>query len=100
MFLILRTVFSICFSAVLMNLILQIKIKSLREYKDTIESLYINMDKMLGRILEKVDERTMVVVISDHGFASFNRGVNLNTWLLENDYLFLKDGNRAGEWLQ
>ncbi|MBN2040305.1 MAG: alkaline phosphatase family protein [Spirochaetes bacterium] len=74
------------------------KNKRVMEYKDTIENLYVNMDNMLGRILEKVDKKTMIVVISDHGFASFNRGVNLNTWLLENGYMFLKDGNRSGEW--
>ena len=28
----------------------------------------------------------------DHGFASFRRGVNLNTWLHRNGYLALKDG--------
>jgi predicted AlkP superfamily phosphohydrolase/phosphomutase len=32
------------------------------------------------------------MVISDHGFTSFRRGVNMNTWLKENGYLHLKEG--------
>ena len=32
----------------------------------------------------------MLMVFSDHGFTSFRRGVNLNSWLLANGYLKLK----------
>ena len=43
----------------------------------------------------------MFFVLSDHGFKSFQRGVNLNTWLLENGYLALKDGaTEAGPYLK
>ena len=30
--------------------------------------------------------------MSDHGFKSFRRGVDLNAWLRDNGYLKLKDG--------
>ena len=33
------------------------------------------------------------MVISDHGFSSFRRGVNLNAWLLREGYLALKRGH-------
>ena len=39
----------------------------------------------------------MLFVLSDHGFKSFQRGVNLNVWLLENGYLHLKNDAREGE---
>ena len=29
-------------------------------------------------------------MLSDHGFCSFRRGVNLNSWLRENGYLALR----------
>ena len=29
------------------------------------------------------------MVISDHGFKTFRRGINLNSWLLKNGYLVL-----------
>jgi len=41
------------------------------------------------------------MVLSDHGFTSFRRGVNLNTWLHQNGYLKLKEGrDGSAEWLQ
>jgi predicted AlkP superfamily phosphohydrolase/phosphomutase len=54
---------------------------------DVIERLYIDMDRVLGRTLEYVDEKTAVYVLSDHGFRAFRRGVNLNSWLLREGYL-------------
>ena len=40
------------------------------------------------------------MVISDHGFTNFRRGVNLNSWLRDNGYLVLKDENArtSGDW--
>jgi predicted AlkP superfamily phosphohydrolase/phosphomutase len=40
------------------------------------------------------------MVISDHGFTNFRRGVNINTWLRDNGYLFLKDEDQrtSGEY--
>ena len=46
-----------------------------------IERLYCDMDRLVGETLKYVDEKTAVFVLSDHGFCSFRRGVNLNTWL-------------------
>lgn len=40
------------------------------------------------------------MVISDHGFKQFERGINLNSWLHQNGYLKLKDGEEPGEWFQ
>ena len=43
----------------------------------------------------------LLMVVSDHGFASFRRGVNLNAWLLAKGWLALKDGgDGAAEWLR
>jgi len=57
-----------------------------------IEDLYRRADALVGKTLPHVDERTVLFVLSDHGFASFRRGVNLNTWLHRNGYLALRDG--------
>ena len=56
-----------------------------------IEDLYRRADALVGKTLPHVDDRTVLFVLSDHGFASFRRGVNLNTWLHRNGYLALKD---------
>jgi predicted AlkP superfamily phosphohydrolase/phosphomutase len=72
------------------------------ENGEVIPDLYKRMDGMLGRVLEKVDEKTVLMVMSDHGFSLFGRGVNLNTWFLQNGYLFLQEnsGSKSGDWLR
>ncbi len=46
-------------------------------------------------------EGDLLMVISDHGFSSFRRGVNLNAWLRREGYLTLADGaSGASEWLR
>ena len=58
---------------------------------DGIRTLYEQMDEALGRVQQAVDERTTLIVMSDHGFAPFHTGVNLNTWLAEQGYVTLRD---------
>jgi predicted AlkP superfamily phosphohydrolase/phosphomutase len=75
--------------------------KEVEKYKNVIEALYIRMDKLIGKVLEKVDDKTVIIVMSDHGFTQFKRGVNLNTWFLQNGYLSLKDGKTtSGDWFE
>jgi predicted AlkP superfamily phosphohydrolase/phosphomutase len=62
-----------------------------------IEALYRDMDRLVGETLKYVDENTALFVLSDHGFCAFRRGVNLNTWLLQNGYLTLRDGATTSE---
>ncbi len=59
--------------------------------KLVIENTYIDMDRVLGRVLDSIDGNTTVIVLSDHGFAPFYRAFNLNTWLKENGYSYLTD---------
>ncbi len=71
------------------------------EHKDAIEELYKRNDALVGRVLDKVKKGDVLMVISDHGFNSFRRGVNLNSWLLAEGYLTLKDGaDGSAEWLR
>ncbi|MBI2839076.1 MAG: alkaline phosphatase family protein [Acidobacteria bacterium] len=66
-----------------------------------IEDLYTKMDDLVGRVMQKADDKTVIIVMSDHGFRSFRRGVNLNSWLYLNGYLSLKDGKDvSNEWFQ
>jgi predicted AlkP superfamily phosphohydrolase/phosphomutase len=73
--------------------------KETARYKLVIEELYRHMDELLGRLVARLDDKTALMVISDHGFAPFRRGVNINTWLFCNGYLALKDGQTSsGDW--
>jgi len=55
-----------------------------------IADFYQQMDQTLGQVLPKVDGRTTLLVLSDHGFAPYYRSFNLNTWLLSHGYIKLK----------
>jgi len=72
-------------------------------HKDVIPELYGRMDGFLAELQAKLgdDPDTVLMVISDHGFCNFRRGVNLNTWLKNEGYLVLKDGaETSGDWFQ
>ncbi|MGH9703372.1 MAG: alkaline phosphatase family protein, partial [Candidatus Acidiferrales bacterium] len=69
------------------------------ESEDIIEELYRRMDALVGRAVEAAGEDALTLVVSDHGFQSFERGVNLNSWLHQNGYLALKAGaEKSGDW--
>jgi predicted AlkP superfamily phosphohydrolase/phosphomutase len=64
-----------------------------------IQDLYSRMDKLIGRVMGQIDDKTLLMIVSDHGFKSFARCVNLNAWLYQNGYLALKAGKtESGDW--
>ena len=68
-------------------------------YSRQIEEHYRVYDGLLGRVLERADENTLLIVLSDHGFNTFRRAVHVNTWLFDNGLLALKEGHKPGEEL-
>jgi predicted AlkP superfamily phosphohydrolase/phosphomutase len=70
-------------------------------FRNTIPEMYQKMDELVGRMLKKIRPQDVVIVLSDHGFTSFRRGVNINTWLQQQGYLAVKDGKVTGaDYLQ
>jgi predicted AlkP superfamily phosphohydrolase/phosphomutase len=70
-------------------------------HRDAIRELYRHNDGLVGRVRERMREGDVLMVISDHGFTSFRRGVNLNQWLMREGYLALKPGaDGRAEWLR
>jgi len=66
-----------------------------------IEDLYIKMDILIGKVQKQMDNKSLLIVMSDHGFKTFRRGVNLNTWLHQNGYLALKEKKqKSEEWFK
>jgi hypothetical protein len=59
--------------------------------RHVIRDMYARMDKLVGRTIAALDDQTTLVVMSDHGFNPFRRGVDLNAWLREQGYLQLKE---------
>jgi predicted AlkP superfamily phosphohydrolase/phosphomutase len=68
---------------------------------NVIEDLYRRMDALIGRVMQQIEGDTLLMVVSDHGFKSFARCVNLNAWLHQNGYLALKSGKtESGDWFE
>ena len=61
------------------------------KHGDFIPWLYSKMDEVIGKAMQRVGDDDTLIIMSDHGFTSFRRGFNLNTWLFENGYATLLD---------
>jgi predicted AlkP superfamily phosphohydrolase/phosphomutase len=60
------------------------------EFRDVIPTIYAEFDALVGETLDRIDDNTVLVVMSDHGFASWTRAFHLNSWLVENGYMTLQ----------
>jgi predicted AlkP superfamily phosphohydrolase/phosphomutase len=64
------------------------------KYGDAVEKSYETMDAIVGETARALAPEDALIVLSDHGFASWRRSVNYNTWLVEAGYLVLKGDAR------
>jgi len=69
------------------------------EFGPRVAQLYQRCDRTLGQVLERVDEETLLIVLSDHGFNSFRRGFDTNTWLWQNGLLAMQSGKKPDQQL-
>jgi predicted AlkP superfamily phosphohydrolase/phosphomutase len=66
------------------------------QFGDSIERVYRRADQFVGEVLEHIPPGTPVLIVSDHGFHSWRKAVNLNTWLVQQGYMVLQ-GQQPGE---
>jgi len=59
------------------------------KYGNIIDDYYRKMDRILGEIIRQIDNKTALMVFSDHGFCTFRRAVHINTWLVQNGFMTL-----------
>jgi predicted AlkP superfamily phosphohydrolase/phosphomutase len=67
-----------------------------RGLRHAIEECYQRADAVVGQVLKHVDDQTLLIVLSDHGFGSFRRGLNLNRWLSDKGLLALREDIEPG----
>jgi predicted AlkP superfamily phosphohydrolase/phosphomutase len=67
-----------------------------RQFGDSIERVYRRADQFVGEVLGHITPDTAVLIVSDHGFHSWRKAVNLNTWLVQQGYMVLQ-GQPPGE---
>jgi predicted AlkP superfamily phosphohydrolase/phosphomutase len=63
------------------------------KWGDALLRSYQLMDAIVGDAMAAAEKKNAaLIVLSDHGFASFRKSVNYNTWLVMNGYMTLKTG--------
>jgi predicted AlkP superfamily phosphohydrolase/phosphomutase len=63
-------------------------------FHQTFLDYYHEVDRQIGAILERLDDRTTLTAVSDHGFMRQRMSVNVNCLLADGGYLRLKESQR------
>jgi predicted AlkP superfamily phosphohydrolase/phosphomutase len=66
------------------------------KFGDSILEVYRRADQFVGEVVQRLEPGTQVLIVSDHGFHSWRKAVNLNTWLVQQGYMTLQ-GQQPGE---
>jgi len=66
------------------------------QFGDSILRVYRRADQFVGEVMEHLEPGATVLIVSDHGFHSWRKAVNLNTWLVQHGYMTLQ-GQHPGE---
>ena len=62
-----------------------------KQYGDAILRVYERMDEVVGEVEKTMKPGGTLLIVSDHGFHTWRKGFNTNTWLVENGYMTLKN---------
>jgi hypothetical protein len=61
-------------------------------YPDAVKDTYRFMDRVVGEAQEQLGPDDVLLVLSDHGFHTWHKSVNYNTWLVKHGYMTLRGG--------
>lgn len=67
------------------------------QHDDELLKIYRAVDASIGEVMRRKPSAEMMVM-SDHGFASFERAVDLNHWLVQQGLLVLTGGGDEPDW--
>ena len=63
-----------------------------KKYASVIPDFYKKIDTSIGKILDRLNDSTKVVVVSDHGMGPEHKAFYLNKWLMKEGLLRLRRG--------
>jgi predicted AlkP superfamily phosphohydrolase/phosphomutase len=64
-------------------------------YEHAIRDYTVHVDRLVGELLDQLDDDTVVLVVSDHGAKTMHGGICINEWLRREGYLVLLDEPRG-----
>ncbi len=59
-------------------------------FENAIRDYHVHLDGLIGRLLERADDDTLVLVVSDHGAKRLDGGIRINEWLRREGLLALE----------
>ena len=59
-------------------------------FRETIAGYFQKLDAQLAKLVRLVGQDVTVIVLSDHGFGPVLRGIDLNSWLVQEGYVQIK----------
>ncbi|MCJ7432653.1 MAG: alkaline phosphatase family protein, partial [Anaerolineales bacterium] len=68
---------------------------------DVAQAWYKKLDAFVGEVGQRVSGwsgKYNYLIMSDHGFTTYQHKIHLNRWLIENGYLALNDGSSSGDF--
>jgi predicted AlkP superfamily phosphohydrolase/phosphomutase len=65
------------------------------QYGNVILSVYQKIDTEVGRIMEHIDDKTTLIIMSDHGAGPLKKAVYLNKWLEQQNLLRFSQKNNG-----
>lgn len=69
--------------------------KKSKKYRDSILNVWIKIDSIIGVLLKKIDNDSIIILMSDHGFGPRDKIFYINNWLEQNGYLKLTNFARS-----
>jgi predicted AlkP superfamily phosphohydrolase/phosphomutase len=73
----------------------------LRSNQDIVEQWYLKLDRFVGEVQTKIENSGLAkyrfLIMSDHGFRTFENKVHLNRWLVEQGYMTLSRESESAD---
>jgi predicted AlkP superfamily phosphohydrolase/phosphomutase len=66
-----------------------------QEFGSAIRDYYQFVDTQLAGIVDRLDNNTTLIIMSDHGFGPFHKFIHVNNWLMQEGLLHVQPGLRA-----
>lgn len=67
-----------------------------KQFGNAIENEYRRMDATVAQVLAKLKPNDTLLIMSDHGFHGYRRGLHVNQWLREQGLLTLRNEATSG----